>query len=213
MTQQIIGRFTFLVGAILTLALAGCTPPESYWSEAQAPKENKVEPVRLLHDVRFASGNRITPAETAQLDSFLSRHDIGYGDRVYVLTDSSGKGPSAQRSKAVLEYMASQGVWGVSLPSPEAQPGSVRIVVNRYVVVPPQCPDWSKPGTADYGNTSMSNLGCANTSNLGLMVADPSELVRGRTPGPADATSSSLAVQRYRTDKIKPLESTTTSGQ
>lgn len=214
MTQRLIKHLALLAGAAALLGTAACTPTESYWSEVQAPKQNKIEPVRLLHDVRFATGNQVSAAEAAQLENFLVRNDIGYGDRVYVLTDPSGTGPSAQRSKAVLERMAQQGVWGVSLASPEAQPGLVRVVVNRYVVVPPNCPDWSKPATSDYSNTPMSNLGCANTSNLGLMVADPSELIRGRTPGPADATGSALAIQRYRTDKVKPLQSITTgTGQ
>src|SRR3546814_20726700 len=105
------------------LALAGCTPTTSYWSEVQAPKENKIEPVRLVHDIKFTSGTQISPVEAAQLEGFLARHDIGYGDRVYVLIDSAAKGPSAERSRSVLEYMASPGVWGEGLPSPEAQAG------------------------------------------------------------------------------------------
>jgi pilus assembly protein CpaD len=200
----------FAAGSALA-AVVACTPTESYWSEAQAPKVNKVEPVRLLHDVRFASGSQISAAEAAQLDGFLARHDIGYGDRVYILTDKAGTGPNAQRTTNLLNYMAAHGIKAVGLPSPEAQPGLARIVVNRYVAIPPNCPDWSKPGTADYGNTPMSNLGCSNISNLGLMVADPSELIQGRNPGPADATGSGLAIQRYRAGKVTPLDRSNTS--
>jgi pilus assembly protein CpaD len=169
-------------------------------------KQNKVEPVRLIHDVKFASGNQLPANEAAQLDAFIDRLDVGYGDRVYVLTESGGTAPSRQRTDAVLRQLARQGVQASSLPSPEAQPGIVRIVINRHVVVPQHCPDWSKPATSDYSNTAMSNLGCANASNLGLMVADPSELIQGREPGAADGTASALAIQRYRTDKIKALD-------
>lgn len=212
MTQRITKPFALLAGVIAILAAASCTPTESYWSEPQARKQNQIEPIRLVHDVRFPSGNQLSPAEMTQLENFLVRNDIGYGDRVYVLTSSSASGPVSQRSKAVLDYMKVHGVWSESLPSPEAQPGLVRIVVNRYVVVPPNCPDWSKPATSDYSNTPLGNLGCANTSNLGLMVADPRDLVHGQNPGPADATGSALAIQRYRTDKVKPLQSITTGG-
>lgn len=194
------------------LATAACTPTESYWSEVQAKKENKVEPVRLLHDVRFSSGAELSPVEMAQLDGFLARHDIGYGDRVYVLTDAkSANDAGSRRSANVVQYMAAHGIKAAGMPSLEAQPGLVRVVVNRYVVVPPNCPDWSKPGTSDYSNTPMSNLGCSNVSNLGLMVADPSELIQGRAAGPADATGSVLAIQRYRTGKITPLDKSATS--
>ena len=189
------------------LVAAACAPTESYWSEAQAKKDNKVEPVRLLHDVRFASGTQLSPTEMAQLNGFIARHDIGYGDRVYVLSDAkTANDAGSQRSTTVMRYMAAHGIKAAGLPSPEAQPGLVRIVVNRYVVVPPNCPDWSKPSTPDYGNTAMGNLGCSTTANLGLMVADPGELIQGRAPGSADAEGSSGAIQRYRTGKITPLE-------
>jgi pilus assembly protein CpaD len=42
-------------------------------------------------------------------------------------------------------------------------------------------------------------MGCSNEINLGLMVADPNDLVRGRPLAPADAERSALAVQKYRT--------------
>lgn len=195
---------------LTALALAACTPTESYWSEVEAPKQNRVEPVRLLHDVRVTGAAPISAGELQQLDAFISRHDLGYGDRVYILTDPKG-GPTQQRAADVLNYMAAHGIKAVGIASPEAQPGLVRVVVNRYVVVPPNCPNWSKPATSDYNNQPMSNLGCATTANLGSMIADPSELIRGRTPGPADATGSSLAIQRYRAGKVTPLDKVNTT--
>lgn len=210
--QRFIKIFAQSAVGLALLAASACAPTQSYWSEAQATKENKVEPVRLLHDVRFSSGAQLSPTEMAQLDGFLARHDIGYGDRVYVLTDAkSANDAGSQRAATVQKYMAAHGIKAAGLPSPEAQPGLVRIVVNRYVVVPPNCPDWSKPATADYGNTPMSNLGCSTTANLGLMVADPGELIQGRAAGPADATGSVLAIQRYRAGKITPLDKSSTS--
>jgi pilus assembly protein CpaD len=211
MMRTLVRIFAFGVTGAAWLAVSACTPTESYWSEAQAPKVNKVEPVRLLHDVRFPSGTQLSSPEMAELGGFLARHDIGYGDRVYVLTETKANSVATQRTSAVVNYMAAHGIKAVDLPSPEAQPGVVRIVVNRYVVIPPNCPDWSKPGTADYSNTPMSNLGCSNIQNLGLMVADPSELIQGRAAGPADAAGSVLAIQRYRAGKITPLDKSATS--
>jgi len=199
-----------IIAALGVLLLAGCASTASDWSEFQAPKQNKVEPVRLVHDVRFTSGAQISTAEMGQLDGFIARHDLGYGDRVYVLTDATGA--SSQRVRNVLNYMKAHGIAATGLSSVEAQPNVVRVVVNRHIVVPPNCPDWSKPMTSDYSNTPMSNLGCSTTANFGMMVADPSELIHGRQPGAADADASSGAIRRYRADKIKPLESEMTSG-
>jgi pilus assembly protein CpaD len=201
--------YKFLVAAVGALLLAGCSTADQ-WSEVQAPAQNKVEAVRLVHDVRFANGSQISNVEMAQLDGFITRHDLGYGDRVYVLMDNSAA--SSQRARNVVSYMKAHGITANGLASVEAQPGAVRVVVNRHVVVPPNCPDWSKPMTSDYSNTPMSNLGCSTTANLGTMVADPSELIQGRTPGAADAEGSSLGVRRYRADKIKPLQTEMTAG-
>jgi pilus assembly protein CpaD len=163
-----------------------------------------------VHDVRFPSGAQITSGEMAQLDAFINRHDIGYGDRVYVLANASN---ARQRTTNVINYMKAHGIAAVGLNSVEAQPGMVRIVINRHIVVPPNCPDWSKPMTSDYSNTPMSNLGCSTTANLGAMVADPGELIQGRQAGAADAEESTGAIRRYRTDKIKPLRTESTGAQ
>lgn len=203
MTYQSIRAHALAASAIMLLALAACAP-SAKWSEAQAPKRIIVEPVRLVHDVRFSGEANLSTVEMAQLDGFIARHDIGYGDHVYVLTENAGS-PSP-RTTTVLNYMKAHGIDAVGLPSIEAQPGLVRIVVNRHVVVPPNCPDWSKPTTSDYTNTPASNFGCATTANFGAMVADPGELIQGRQPGAADAEVSAGAVRRYRTDKVKPLE-------
>ncbi len=202
--------YKLLVAAFGTLLLAGCSTA-GQWAEVQVPKQNKVEPVRLVHDVKFTNGSQISNVEMAQLDGFIARHDLGYGDRVYVLLDSSAT--SSQRAKNVLNYMKAHGIAANGLASVEAQPGMVRVVVNRHIVIPPNCPDWSKPMTSDYSNTPMSNLGCSTTANLGAMVADPGELIQGRNPGAVDAEGPTEAIRRYRTDKIKPLEKIMTGGK
>ena len=94
-----------------------------------------------------------------------------------------------------------------TLPTaPDAVPAnSLLVVVERYVVTPPDCPDWTKSPNGDHENAVTSNFGCANVTNLGLMVADPRDLVVGRDLGPADADYTSLAIQRYRAGKTAPL--------
>ena len=84
-------------------------------------------------------------------------------------------------------------------------PGRVRVVVERYVVTPPTCPDWSKPVGEDSQNSPGANFGCANTANLGMMVANPGDLLRGRNPGPADGTAVSAGIKRYRDGKVREL--------
>ena len=91
-------------------------------------------------------------------------------------------------------------------------PNALRLVVGRYVVIPPSCPNWSKPSGGDSNNRTGSNFGCATATNLGAMVADPGDLVIGKTLGPGDATVSAGAVQRYREDSIKELPDTSSKS-
>jgi pilus assembly protein CpaD len=45
----------------------------------------------------------------------------------------------------------------------------------------------------------LSNYGCATNSNLAAMIADPEDLVRGKTGGPqVDAALSGKAIKAYR---------------
>jgi hypothetical protein len=97
-----------------------------------------------------------------------------------------------------------------------AQPGTsdlarshnrrVDVTVDGWVIGLPDCPDWSREPAHNPLNLPLSNLGCATLGNLGRMVADPADLARGRTLGPADATREAEAIVRYRTDKVKELQ-------
>jgi pilus assembly protein CpaD len=69
----------------------------------------------------------------------------------------------------------------------------------------PKSPDWSKPaaGAGDFTNTASSNFGCADTVNLGLMVAAPADLAAPRWLGFSDATLAVTAVNDYRLGKVQ----------
>ena len=58
--------------------------------------------------------------------------------------------------------------------------------VDREVILP-GCPDWSRDPGFDPRNLPLSNLGCANAYNLGLMVADPGDLAPRRPTSPRTA--------------------------
>ena len=78
------------------------------------------------------------------------------------------------------------------------------VSIGRYAVTLPTCPNWSESRSYDFTNALTSNYGCANTTNLGLMVASPADLASGRPFSGPDATPAVAAVQRYLTDRVKP---------
>jgi pilus assembly protein CpaD len=69
----------------------------------------------------------------------------------------------------------------------------------------PACPNWSKPSQPDFANAPSSNFGCSTETNLGLMVANPTDLAAARTLNGAAGQPAVAAVQRYMTDKVTPL--------
>jgi pilus assembly protein CpaD len=199
-----------LTGIIALAAVAACSPlAEQYQPiEAAAGKTNRVEFSRLGHTVRFAPGaSQPTAAETARLTSFLEDADVIYGDHVYVETASGDKLSSA-RQASIRRILAKHGVLMATLPATAAPVGEhlalgdeMTVQLERYTVTPPDCPNWSKPAGGDPTNSVWSNFGCATATNLGLMVAQPRDLLVGRQPGPPDADPALKAIQNYRAGK------------
>jgi type IV pilus biogenesis protein CpaD/CtpE len=58
----------------------------------------------------------------------------------------------------------------------------------------------------------MGGFGCADAYNMGQMLARPRDAAVGRDPGPADATVSSAAIQRYRDGKVRTAAAGGTGG-
>lgn len=73
-----------------------------------------------------------------------------------------------------------------------------------------KCQPW--PDIQDLGIPGPGLLGCSNRENLAAMVADPKDLEQGRALAPADGAHAAAAIDRYRTDKVKPFPSETATG-
>src|SRR5262249_46617030 len=149
----------------------------------------------------------ISISERARLDEFLTRIDPRYGDQILVGTGTgAAEGEiGLERVAAVSEYLRSAGLKVAPLTETSAGrwDGAVRIAVGRYVVTPPHRPDRTKSASYDPLNTTSSNFGCATNTNLGLMVADPGDLVRGRPMGPSDGAYGAHMVKTWREGEKK----------
>jgi pilus assembly protein CpaD len=215
-------RLRGLAAIATTLALlVGCSPATEQWQPAvaEAQKTNKVEFSRLAHTVRFAPGAAaLTPAETTRLSGFLEDSDIIYGDRLY-LQMAPDDGLSQKRQAAIRRALARRGVLLSTVPATAGAVGErltlgdeMTVAVERYTVTPPNCPDWTKPSGSDPTNSVSSNFGCATATNLGMMVAQPRDLLVGRQPGPADAQRALYGIQNYRAGKPIILPDDITGG-
>jgi pilus biogenesis lipoprotein CpaD len=83
----------------------------------------------------------------------------------------------------------------------------VDLIVSRYRVIVPPCPDWSRPDALGDQNTAASNIGCATAVNFSLMLADPRDLVAGRGSDATAAGPAADAVAALRAGKDKPIPS------
>jgi type IV pilus biogenesis protein CpaD/CtpE len=69
----------------------------------------------------------------------------------------------------------------------------------------PNCPQTAHLNVVDSDNRVASDWGCASVSMLELQVADPNDLVRGRSGGETDSVITTAAIRRLETDKVKKL--------
>ncbi|WP_316976781.1 CpaD family pilus assembly lipoprotein [Shumkonia mesophila] len=199
------------LGVASALALTGGCEATFYedWSAIPAAKEAKVAPVRYAHAIRFAPESaRLEGLERDRLDEFLARVQAGPADTV--LVTGAGGGPLAgRRLETVSAYLVHLAMRPRTAGegAQAAGPDAVSVAVERYTVTLPACPDWSDRPGRSWNNTVSRNWGCATATNLGLMVAEPGDLATGRDPGPTDGAFATLAIQRYRAGKTRPLDS------
>ncbi len=196
---------SFLLAVAAVVALVGCTPETALYTPAESPKTVKLDWVHFEHLVAFPYGGAtLAPDAQARLATFLTRTAPGYGDEVLV-----GPGPvparlagaAAARTDAVADALRARGV-AAHIAAPEIAPvrwdGAVRVVVGRYLMRTPDCPDWTKPPDGDPLNRPHSNWGCATATNLDLMVANPADLVHGRTMTADDGDQAARTYRVYR---------------
>lgn len=222
--------------ALVTLAMAACAPdgtnpdPTLGWLEASSPKRLEVDRAQYRHTIYFATDrDELRSNEQDRLVAFLRAVQPKDHDSVRVeghaderASDLYNLDLAARRIDAVKRFLARNGfdednihasAFGEQIPAvaghnPTAWQRNrrVEIVFERYVVTPPACPDWSRRSGVDYANLPHSNFGCATETNLGLMIANPRDLVRGRTLDPADGVHQAEGIVRYREGDLTELQ-------
>jgi pilus biogenesis lipoprotein CpaD len=221
--------------SLLTLGLGACAPnlgpqPNLGWIEASSPKELQVDRADYRHSVYFATDrSALTAGERDRLLTFLRTVQPSPRDSIRLeghaderATELYNLELAARRAEQVQAFLEEAGygdltvtatALGEALPAvPSTGPAAwqlnrrVEVVLERYLVTLPGCPDWSRESGTDFANLPFSNFGCATEANLGLMVAEPKDLVRGRPLGPADGIQQAEGIVRYRTGEVVELE-------
>jgi pilus assembly protein CpaD len=207
---------------LLPLILIGCADSTDKrlmtyagWRQSQPHPFPEAAQVPVRHAVRFTGADaRMSDVEREALRIFLARNNVEEGSRVLV----AGVGPAALsdgRIASVRQALFELGHTGVAT-TPAAsgvEPRIDEIVVTAQVttVINPTCPGYNAPIVLDFENRPIISPGCAVATNIGLMIAEPSDLIAGRPLAPADGEQQNLSIQRYRAGQVTPIEQETTN--
>lgn len=221
---------------LAALALTACAPGTAEldatagWLPATSAKKLEVDRAQYRHTVYFPTDRAdLVGNEQDRLIAFLNAVTPSTSDNIRVeghaderATDLYNLNLAAERMETVGRFLKDHGVERLDLQTSSfgerapAVPGDgeeawrknrrVEIVLERYLVTPPACPDWSRRTGLDYANHPHSNFGCATETNLGLMIAEPRDLVQGRDLGPADGIHQAEGIVRYREGEQPELQ-------
>lgn len=193
------------IASMLLPLLAACAPGNAEYSKSEAPARLRVDGATSQLTFAFASGSaRLVAGEDAHLDRLIAAGAIRPADHVEI----AASGPPVladARAAAISRRLLRWGIVADNRPLASVPTNRAVVIVGRYAVTLPSCPNWSMRSASDFTNASTSNFGCATAVNLGLMVASPADLAGGRTLAAADAKPAAAAVARYLDDKIQPL--------
>ena len=184
----------------LLLVLAGCA---AEYSKTEAPAQLRVDGADSRRELAFAGGSAyLTPSELRKLDGWVLSGNIRPSDRVEIGV-AGPPGLAQQRAAAISRELLRYCIVAQPLSLAAAPANRAVVLIDRYAVTLPTCPNWGQSPGPDFTNALSSNYGCAAATNLGLMVASPADLVSGRPFSGADAQTASNAMQRYLTDRVK----------
>lgn len=178
-------------------ALTACGPVNRGLESVNQPVVSRTD---YVFDVAAPEYGGLSPAEGARLDAWFRSIQLSYGDTVYV-DDAQGYSDPSRRA-AVAAVAGRYGLMvapGAPVTQGQVPAGAIRVVVSRTGATVPDCPNWERPSQPNFDASTTSNFGCSTNGNLASMIANPEDLVRGRTAGGPDGTVAAKAVTGYRT--------------
>jgi pilus assembly protein CpaD len=193
---------THIAMALSAVLLLGACAPVSEYTDAEAFNHLTLDSATTQVKVRFAPGSAaLSAVDAAQLRRLAATGAMGPRDRIVVAAAGS-PALAEQRVGAVSAVLLHYGIVVETGQLAQVAPDHALIEVTRTLVTLPPCPNWSKRSASDFANAPSSNFGCSTESDLGLMVANPSDLASGRPMNGTAGQPAAAAVNRYMNDKV-----------
>jgi len=198
--MRTLAAFTVL---IMGGTLAGCmgstpTTPAARFKGLESAHQPVVSRTVLAFDIATSGSNGLAAGEYQRLRDWFDGLQLSYADRISI--DASSTDGEAAVREAVGVVAARYGMLvseGAPVTNGTPSPGYARVIVSRAKAEVPGCPDWS--GSPIGNAPRLPNYGCGVNGTLAAMVANPEDLLSGRTGDTSiDATSNSKAIKTYR---------------
>lgn len=174
--------FALSLAACKHTAVTEVTPSETVL-------RNEVKMVRLPFRIQAEDDQTITPSTYTLNGVSLFLRSVGAGHADVILLDAPGidqlriDGIAAHIKNAGLIY------GGVSTLGAAPAEGEMVLYVERHIVIPPNCSNWRAETSGNDKNNASARYGCAMMANLGLMVANPRDLIAGQSGGNSTAAA------------------------
>lgn len=155
---------------------------------------NKAQIQVSIDEIEWHSETRLFDDKAKDsLTLWISKHPAR---DLRIKLDSSAKNYSAIKQHLLNQGLRTQQIesFAQSITLPPKHNFIAGLVIIRSI---PKCPSWVTPNMADSKVRQSSNFGCASERNLAIMVADPSDLIRGKELESASSEHSINALSRY----------------
>ncbi|GEQ97961.1 hypothetical protein JCM17844_15980 [Iodidimonas gelatinilytica] len=195
--RQSVRKLARVSVASIALALLGACQSSlpAHYDGIEQEARNEVHMVRLAHKIDAAADDGLADRQKTNIIRFLAELDAGYGDSVTLVSGTRFPEPAfADLGRIIRAHGLALGADAASIGEEPDSNGAI-LVVDRYIVTSPQCPNSVLQMSKNYTNASSPQFGCANVINLGQMVANPRDLLTGNGNG---RTSTGKAVQSLR---------------
>jgi type IV pilus biogenesis protein CpaD/CtpE len=200
---------------VMLVAVAGLAACAQDPVAQQAAVDTRYDPVRgdTMVAVNFAPSAGVPDGgQVSGLRTMVETGRRAQRDEFVVVSDGTGGPMQRARAQRVAQVLSDAGAHWVSTslePAMAMGPNTVVVVRSEYLLGFNNCPNYNPATTANPNEAAMPGFGCADSYNMGQMLARPRDAAVGRPPGPADGTIYALAIARYREGRVPMLN---TSG-
>lgn len=185
----------------LTLfSVAACNQHFGPYGNSDTQLRNVVNHVRLTENIDVSnSATGLSTASARQINLFLRINNVGYGDKISI--DLGEQTNANAKREAVRKHLNSVGLKledRAPITGPKPQENRGILVVDRFIVTPPNCHGNFSQGNSMPITVTSPTFGCSHQVNLGLMVANPQDLVDPQQTAPTNAEVAVSGVGDYR---------------